>query len=150
MVIIESEDVKQAIVERLLEVFPDVAVYKEANTNVTYPHFFVDQMNVVDVGERKDYHLLYYYMEIRYRNVADPSTDLSLRNHLDEIGLKLLQNFNIINLEDEKVRCTDKSYEKNEGVLQFYVTIQIMAKELSSDEYEKQNTLDIEIELDKE
>lgn len=147
MILIEGEDVKQAIVERLLQVFPNVAVYKEATTNVDYPHFFVYQINLIDSEERKDYHLLYYSMEVRYRVAPDASTDLTLQRDLDNIALKLSQSFNIIDLEDEKVRCIDKSIGKNNGVLQFYFTIRIMVKEVSDEQYVKQNELNVQIDL---
>lgn len=145
--LIESEDVKQAIVERLLELFPDVAVYKEANTNVVYPHFFVHQVNLIDESERQGRHLLYYYMEIRYRVAPDPSTNLNLQRDLDEKTLKLSQGFNIIDFEDEKVRCTNKSFEKSDGVLLFTMTIVITAKEVSGESSVLQNTLDVQMEL---
>ena len=145
--LIESEDVKQAIVERLLELFPDVAVYKEANTNVVYPHFFVHQVNLIDESERQGRHLLYYYMEIRYRVASDPSTNLNLQRDLDEKTLKLSQGFNIIDFEDEKVRCTNKSFEKSDGVLLFTMTIVITAKEVSGESSVLQNTLDVQMEL---
>ena len=147
MIYLEGEDVKQAIVERLLEMFPNVAVYKEATTNVSYPHFFVYQINLIDSDERKDYHLLYYSMEIRYRVASDPTTDLTLQRDLDNIALKLSQSFNIINLEGDKVRCIDKSITKNDGVLQFYFAIQMMVKEVSDEQGTVQNTLDVQIEL---
>lgn len=143
---IESEDVKQAIAERLLELFPDIAVYKEAKTNVVYPHFFVYQINIMSEKERKDHEILYYMMEIRYRVAPDPSTDLTLQRDLDEIALKLLQGFDIIEMEDEKVWCTDKSTEKSDGVLLFTMTIAIMVKKVSDEESVKQNTLSVKME----
>ncbi len=143
--IIESEDVKQAIAERLLELFPEVNVYKESKTNILYPHFFVYQVNLMSEDERRNHHILYYMMEIRYRVAADPSTDLTLQRDLDEIALKLLQGFDIIDMEDEKVRCTDKSIEKSDGVLLFTMTIPIMVK-VSDEEGIKQNTLSVKME----
>lgn len=142
---IESEDVKQAIAERLLELFPEVNVYKEAKTNVLYPHFFVYQIDLMSEDERKNRFILYYMMEIRYRVAADPSTDLTLQRDLDEIALKLLQGFDIIEMEDEKVRCTDKSITKSDGVLLFTMTIPIMVK-VSDEGGIKQNTLSVKME----
>lgn len=144
---IDSEDVKQAITQRLLEIFPDITVYKEAKTNIVYPHFFVYQINVSDREERKDYHLLSYSMEIRYRVASDSSTDLKLEQNLDNIGLKLLQSFNIIDFEDEKIRCKDKSIEKVDGVLHFLFTIDILAKLVSNEETIKQNKLNMEVKI---
>lgn len=147
MVILESEDVKQAIVERLLEVFPDVRVYKEASSVVEYPHFFVYQIILLDDEDRKDVHILDYSMEIRYRVASDPTVDLTLERDLDNMGLKLLQYFNIIDFEGEKVRCTEKSITKSDGILHFFFTIRIMVKKVSDSREVTQNTLDVQIEL---
>ena len=145
--LIDSEDVKQAITQRLLELFPGIAVYKEAKTNVIYPHFFVYQINLSNEEERKDYFLLHYSMEIRYRVASDSSTDLKLEQNLDGMGLKLLQGFNIIDFEDEKVRCKEKSIEKVDGVLHFFFTIDILTKYVSDEETIKQNKLNLEVKL---
>lgn len=140
---LHSEDVKEAIIKRLLEIAPDVEVYKEATTNVKYPHFFVHQINVTDEEERKDYHLLSYSMDIRYRTVSDPSTDLRLNQNLAEMGMKLLVNFNTIDFEDSKIRCKDKSVENENGVLHFFTTLQILAKLDKNEENIKQNKLGV-------
>lgn len=145
--LIDSEDIKQAIVQRLLELFPSANVYKEAKTKILYPHFFVYQIAVADEEERKDYHLLSYTMEIRYRVASDSSTDLKLEQNLDNMGLKLLQGFNIIAFENEKARCVEKSVEKQEGVLHFFFTIRVMAKFVSGEETIKQNKLALGVKL---
>lgn len=143
--LIDSEDVKQAIVERLLELFPNIAIYKEAKTNIVYPHFFVYQITLSSEEERKDYYLLSYSMEIRYRVASDPSTDLKLEQNLDNMGLKLLQDFNIIDFEEEKIKCKDKRYEKVDGVLHFFFTVDILTKYVSGEETIKQNKLSVEV-----
>lgn len=140
---LHSEDVKEAIIKRLLEIAPDVEVYKEATTNVKYPHFFVHQINVTDEEERKDYHLLSYSMDIRYRTVSDPSTDLRLNQNLAEMRMKLLVNFNTIDFEDSKIKCKDKSVENENGVLHFFTTLQILAKLDKNEENIKQNKLGV-------
>lgn len=145
--IIDSEDVKQAVAGKLLEIFPKTSVYKEAKTNVVYPHFFVYQIKLGDEEERKNYHLLTYSMEVRYRVASDPSTDLKLEQNLDNVGLKLLQSFNIIDFEDEKIRCAEKSIEKIDGVLHFFFTVKILAKLISGEETTKQNKIILEVKL---
>ena len=141
--LIDSEDIKQAINERLLELFPDIAVYKEAKTKIFYPHFFVYQINVSDEEERKNYHLISYSMEIRYRVASDSTTNSKLEQNLDNMSLKLLQGFNIINFENEKVRCEEKRTEKVDGVLHFFFTIKVLAKIVSDEETIKQNKLEV-------
>ena len=140
---LHSEDVKEAIIKRLLEIAPDVEVYKEATTNVKYPHFFVHQINITDEEERKDYHLLSYSMDIRYRTVSDPSTDLKLNQNLAEMGMKLLVNFNTIDFENSKIKCKDKSVENQDGVLHFFTTLQILTKLDKNEENIKQNKLGV-------
>lgn len=144
---LHSEDVKEAIIKRLLEIAPDVEVYKEATTNVKYPHFFVHQINITDEEERKDYHLLSYSMDIRYRTVSDPSTDLRLNQNLAEMGMKLLVNFNTIDFEDSKIKCKDKSVENQDGVLHFFTTLQILAKLDKNEEHIKQNKLSMGVKI---
>jgi len=141
--LIDSEDVKQAIAQRLLNLFPNVTVYKEAKTNVLYPHFFIYQISITDTEERRDYHILSYSMEIRYRVASDPSTNLKLQQNIDEMSLKLLQNFNIIDFENEKIRVKNKTTEKVDGVLHFTFTIDILAKIVSDEEQIKQNKMEV-------
>lgn len=148
MMELKSEDVKQAIVQRLLEIAPTVAVYKEAKTNPDYPHFFVYQITLTDDEERKNYHILSYSMTVRYRVASDSSTDLKLEQNLDSMSLKLMQGFNIIDFGDNKIRCVEKSTEKVDGVLHFFCTLNILAKVVSDEETIKQNKLKIEVNTD--
>lgn len=139
---LKSEDVKQAIVQRLLEIAPNVSVYKEAKTTPGYPHFFVYQITLTDTEERKNYHLMSYSMAIRYRVASDPSTDLKLEQNLDNMSLKLMQGFNIIEFGENKIRCTDKSAEKVDGVLHFFCTLNTLVKAVSDEENNKNNKFD--------
>lgn len=142
---LKSEDVKQAIVQRLLEIAPNVSVYKEAKTNPEYPHFFVYQITLTDTEERKGYHILSYSMTVRYRVASDPSTDLKLEQDLDSMSLKLMQGFNIIEFGDSRIRCTDKSAEKVEGVLHFFCTLDVFVIDSPFEEFIKQNKLNLEV-----
>ena len=143
MIELTGENVKQAIVQQLLKTFPGVKVYKEAITNPLYPHFFVYQISVSDTEERKNYHLMSYSMEIRYRITSDPSTDLKLEQNLDDMGMKLLQNFNIIDFDSEKIRVKEKNTEKVDGVLHFTFVIDILGKVIQNEESEKLNKLEV-------
>lgn len=147
--LIDGEDVKQAIVQRLLELFPNTNVYKEAKSNVLYPHFFVRQVSLADEQDRREYHILSYAIEIRYRVASDPSTDLKLEQNLDSVALKLMQGFNVIDFEESKIRCTEKHYEKVDGVIYFFLNVDIMTKYISGKEYIKQGKLKTEVELKK-
>lgn len=145
MLEIDSEDIKQCIVEQLLKIAPDVTVYKEAKSKLQYPHFFIYQVDVIDEEERKNVHFITYSIDVRYRVVDDPSTDLKLQQNLDSMTLTLLSKFNIINFEDSKVRCLDKNCEKVDGVLHFFFNIKVMVKDISEEEKPKLDKLDLEV-----
>lgn len=145
MMYIDGEDVKQAVAEQLVESFPDVITYKEARAKVEYPHFFVYQVNLSDEEERKNYHILHYSMEIRYRVASDSSTNPKLEQNLDGMGLRLLESFNILKFENEKIRCKEKSVEKVDGVLHFFFSIDILSKYVSGEETIKQNKMEVTV-----
>ena len=145
MIELTGENVKQAIVQQLLKIFPSVKVYKEAITTPQYPHFFVYQISVVDKKKKKKYHLMSYAMDVRYRIKPDSSTDLKLEQNLDDMGMKLLQNFNIIDFADEKIRVKEKNTEKVDGVLHFTFNVDILGKETPDGESVKQNKLEVVI-----
>ena len=141
---VKSEDVKQAITSRLIELFPGVNVYKEANSTVRYPHFFVSQINLSDEEERKNYHILTYSMDIRYRVASDPSTDLKLQQKLDSMSYSLLKGFNIIPLNDDNlIRVSEKNTEKVDGVLHFFCTLKLVVKNVSDETKDKLNKLEV-------
>ena len=142
---LKSEDIKKSIVQKLLEIAPNVAVYKEAKTKPEYPHFFVYQISLTDMEERKDVHILSYSMTIRYRVASDPSTDLKLEQDLDNISLILMKGFNIIDFGEDKIKCEDKSVEKVDGVLHFFCSFNVMIKNISDEKSEKLNKLKVEV-----
>ena len=145
---LESEEVKNAVIARLLEIFPTMAVYKEAMTKPKYPHFFVYILGLTDEEERKDCHILSYSMTIRYRVASDPSTDLKLEADLDKVSFKLMEQLNIIDFGNDKIRCTDKRMEKVDGVLHFFCTLDVFVKAVQNDvDTVKQGKLSLEVEL---
>lgn len=149
MIKITGELIKQSIISELLRMFPEVSVYKEAKTSLSYPHFFIYQISLTDEQERKNYHILTYSMDIRYRVASDPSTDLKLQQNLDSVGIKLLNSFNAIACDNEFIRCENKSIEKEDGVLHFMFNIRIMVKNVSDEENISMNKLNMEVKIDK-
>lgn len=149
MIKITGELIKQSIISELLRMFPEVSVYKEAKTSLSYPHFFIYQISLSDEQERKNYHILTYSMDIRYRVASDSSTDLKLQQNLDSVGIKLLNSFNVISCGDEFIRCENKSIEKEDGVLHFMFNIRIMVKNVSDEENISMNKLGMEVKIDK-
>ena len=127
--VFKSEDVKNAIINKLLEIAPQYAVYKEAMTAPEYPHFFVHLVKADDTPLRSSYHNVQYSFDLRYRVASDPSTDMRLEANLDEMALKLMTYFNLIECTDGTIyRVEDKDYEKTDGVLHFFfkVTAQVL------------------------
>ena len=151
-----DEDIKKSIEERLSELFPKVAVYKEAITNPMYPHFFVYVINVVDIQDRRDFHNIEYSIDIRYRIADDSSEVLKLQTRLDEIILILMNGFNMIPFYvNEKgktiyAHCKDKSFEKEDGVLHFMFNITTMVKDVVAKNKAKQMSLTSSVNLTEE
>lgn len=144
-----EEEIKNAIANKLLEIAPECAIYKEAVSVPLYPHFFVTVISLSDTEDRRKRHILSYQLNVRYRVKSDPSTDLKLEQDLDAMALRLMAGFNIIDCEDMKVKCLNKHSEKVDGVLHFFTTIdvQVMLKDTEA-ETVKQGKLDVEIELE--
>ena len=145
MIELTGENVKESIAQQLIKIFPNIKIYKEAKATPEYPHFFVYQISVADSEERKNHHLMSYAMEVRYRIKPDPSTDSTLELNLDDMGMKLLQNFNIISFGNEKIRVKEKNVEKVDGVLHFTFNVDILAKEISDEKSVKQNKMEVVI-----
>ena len=123
MTVLKSEEMKNAIMARLLQLAPGVAVYKEAVTVPDYPHFFVHLIQAMDEEDRKNRHILTYSFDLRYRVASDSSTDLRLEQDLDAVAFKLMAGLNIIDCNDVKIRMDDKRYEKVDGVLHFFCKV---------------------------
>ena len=145
---LKSEEVKNAVAARLLELAPGTSVYKEAVTAPKYPHFFVHQVSLADEEQRKNHHILTYSFDLRYRVASDPSTDLRLEQKLDEMGLRLTAGLNIINCNDIKIRIEDKNYKKQDGVLHFFGKVNLQAELVDlGNTIPKQEKLDVSIEV---
>ena len=149
MTALQSEEVKNALVSRLLEVAPECEAYKEAVTKPAYPHIFVHLLSATDDEDRRNRHFITYSFDLRYRVASDSSTDLRLEQDLDAMALRMMAGLNIIPCGDEKIRIEGKRYEKVDGVLHFFcgVTMQVMLAD-PEEEVIKQGKLDVEIELE--
>ena len=148
--IITSEDIKNSIISRLLELFPDASIYKEAKTNPSYPHFFVYQLNLSVDKERKNHHIYDYLLDIRYRISSDPSTNLKLQQNLDSVSFILLNNMNIIKCKDSYIRCEEKSIEKVDEILHFFCHFKILVKlenENENENIQKFNNLEVNLNV---
>lgn len=145
--IITSEVIKNTVVKRLIEVYPNIVTYKEAITSPIYPNFFVNLLQVNCEEQRKGKFILSFNFEIRYRHIADPTTDLKIQQDLDDVGIKLMSAFHFIMLNDLVIKCEDKYYEKVDGVLHFFFNLKEMVENPPNEEYIKQNKLQLTQEL---
>ena len=124
-----GETIKSAISVKLGQIFGNNTIrYKEAITNLKYPHFFINQVTLTNtpagLGDRIR---LDYLVNIRYRYVADISTVSNLQQQLDNVGLELCTQLTEIQLE-KPVKTYNRNYEKSDGVLQFFCNITVYAK----------------------
>ena len=144
---LKSEEIKNALMARLLELSPNTAVYKEAVTVPKYPHFFIHLISVSDEEDRKNYHLLTYSFDLRYRVASDSSTDLRLEQDLEAMALRLFAGLNIIDCTDVKIRIEDKNYEKTDGVLHFFCKVNMSVLDRDNKESPKQMNLKVLTDL---
>ena len=131
-----GESIKSATSIRLGELFDNPIRYKENITNQQYPNFHIIQINT-NITPRQ--HLpesvlnndlrrvqIDYSMNIQYRVASDTELITNLRQRLDEIGLKLVSEFNYITL-DRPMWVTNSRYEIVDGVLQFFFNVAVFA-----------------------
>lgn len=142
-----SEDIKNALTDRIMRIAPGVRIYKEASSAPEYPHFFIHQISVDDTEERRRYHRLSYSFDIRYRAASDSSTVANLQRELDSVALRLFSGLCIIECGDGKIRCEAKSCEKTDGVLHFFVTVKVRAIEDSGTRNGKLGKLSVRVGL---
>ena len=121
-----GETIKSATSIKLGEIFNDVTRYKESVTNVKYPHFFINQVSLDITPAGKNRMKLDYLMNIRYRVASDISLVTNLQQQLDEVGLKLCSELTELDLE-LPTKTKNRTYEKDDGVLQFFFNITVFA-----------------------
>lgn len=152
MSIITGESIKNAVVNKLLECLPGVNVYKESTSTPEFPYAVAHQLGLQCQEERNNYFLLTYNMQVRYIHSYDVSTELKIQQILDNIALTLMANFDLLEMDDGYIRCSDKSYEKVDGILYFSFDIQMFvnAVDLDASEIEKMRELIYNIVIEKE
>lgn len=144
---IYSETVKSAFAQRLAELFPEVAIYKEKEDEAdAFPNFFILLLTLTSTEDRKDHYWHNYFITIRYRQVADINTELKLQQKLDKIGIDLITNLVDIPIDGKPIKLKNCNIEKVDGVLHFFanVTIQVVKEK---EKYEKFQQLQQNINL---
>lgn len=130
-----GESIKSATSIKLGEIFgTDIKRYKESIINIQYPNFFIYQVSANIESDTYNRRIINYLVNIRYRYVEDISTVSNLEENLDKMGLKLMTEFNTIQLE-KPMKVLNARYEKADGVLQFFFNINVrIKKELTEEE----------------
>lgn len=128
-----GETIKSATSIKLGEIFDNPIRYKESVTNVKYPNFFINQVSL-DITPAGRYRVqLDYLMNIRYRLAEDTALVTNLQQKLDEVGLKLCTELTELDLE-LPTKTTNRNYEKDDGILQFFFNITVYAKPETKEE----------------
>lgn len=140
-----GETIKSATSLKLGQIFEGVTRYKEAVVNVKFPHFFIKEVSLDVTHKGKDRLQLDYLMNIRYRIAEDLSVVTNVNQQLDEVGLKLCTQLTELDLE-LPTKTKNRTYEKDDGVLQFFFNITIFAKPETEDE-EKFKDLELNEEV---
>ena len=153
-----GETIKSATSLKLGQIFGNVTRYKENITNPTYPNFSIVQVNVNITTQQtiresilnhpQKRMQLDYLMNIQYRVAENTEEITNLQQQLDEIGLKLLSEFDELDLE-LPTKVKNPYYEKADGVLQFFFNITVFVTPEKPNEAIMQD-LDINENLERE
>ena len=121
--------------------------YKEAVTNVKYPHFFITQVQLTQTprGIGNGRIQLDYLVNVRYRIASDLATVTNIQQQLDAVGLKLCTELTELDL-DLPTKTKNRYYEKDDGVLQFFFNITVFAMP-STEEKEKMKEFNLTEEV---
>lgn len=129
-----GETIKNAILRKLLEIFPEYYVYKEEQSTLLFPHFFILQLNLSSTEDRKDHYFQTYVMNIRFRQVADVATEPKIEQKLDDVGVKLLTDFTEVEIAGRPVKIREAYYEKVDKVLHYSCQIKIQLEKEKPEE----------------
>ena len=128
MAVLLGETIKNSIARELNRIFPDISVYKEEQSNpYSFPNFFILQLSMNTVEDRKDHYFQTFLYEIRYRQIPDVELEPKIEQKLDNIGLKLLTELNRVIIDERPYRILQANYEKVDkvGHFTFQVRVQV-------------------------
>ena len=129
---IYGETIKNGFAEKLTELYPTIAIYKEIEDNeeVTFPNFFILQLTLDSEEDRKDHYFHNYYVTVRYREVADVALEDRIEQKLDKVSNNLITNLVEIPINNKPVKLRNCRTEKVDGVLHFFANVRVqVAKE---------------------
>ena len=131
-----GESIKSATSIRLGQLFNNPIRYKENITNQQYPNFHIIQVNTNVTPRQTSVESAFnhdkkrvqidYLMNIQYRVANNLESVSNLRQQLEAVGLKLLTEFDSIQL-DLPVWVKNKRYEIVDGILQFFFNVTVFA-----------------------
>lgn len=126
---LSGETIKNAISRELNRIFPEIAVYKEEQTNpYDFPNFFILQLSANTTEDRKDHYFQTYLYNVRYRHVADVETEPRIEQSLDRVGLDLITNFTTITLDNRPYKIRQANYEKVDKVVHFTFQVRVQVE----------------------
>ena len=133
MVEIFGESVKAGVIAELIKSFPETRAYREQITEPSFPHFFVEQLTMEAVEERKRKWWLSYLLTIRYRIAPDVSLEKDLQSKLDGMGLRLLSELQTIDIGPFPIPVRNPRTEKSDGVLFYFCNFKFQATKAELD-----------------
>lgn len=146
---LRSTTVTDAIIKKLLELFPGIAIYEEAISNLRYPHFFIFKLTTDTEEDNFNRYYVNYFINIRYRVAPQPDFVTNLQKQLDAVGLELLSELELVELDGLYYRIQEPRIEKVDGMLQYYCNVSVRTKkDLPQDPL--QGSLKTEINIKKE
>ena len=125
---VTGETIKNAIIRKLIELYPDVTVYKEEQTELEFPHIFILQLNVSTEEDRRNHYFQTYIINLRYRQVADVETEPKIEQKLDNMGIDMITNFVEITIDNRPYKIRQAYYEKVDKVLHFSCQVKVQVE----------------------
>lgn len=131
---LKATSVTDAIIKKLIELFPGIAIYEEAITTLRYPHFFIFNLSTDTEEDNYNRYYVNYLINIRYRVAAQPQFVTTLQKDLDTVAMELLSNLELVELDGWKYRIKNARAEKIDGILQYYCNLSVRVKKALPDE----------------
>ena len=147
--VITSDMIILEIRNELAELFPLVQRTSEfvSEANTRFPQFFMQVLTVNNTQTTFNFNNLNYFINIIYRDRANPSTNTTnLQNSLNKMAFDLTNQFNDISLFKRRIPLINKRYEVIDNIVHFFCEFNV-GIQLEEMEYIKQQVLKINQEL---
>ena len=142
MIILE---IRNELAELFLLVQRTSEFVSEANTR--FPQFFMQVLTVNNTQTTFNFNNLNYFINIIYRDRANPSVNTTnLQNALNRMAFDLTNQFNDIRWFKRRIPLINKRYEVIDNIVHFFCEFNV-GIQLEEMEYIKQQVLKINQEL---